>query len=301
MKAVTIRMDDGGLDALLERVRQAQELGFEQFDLRITNPQAPLGRIVSALKEHSVSLCGLRLLEPKHSALVTRTPGYAKIGALDEPISVRSAEMVAETALQMAPANPGHLILDGGFVNQAGLREKQGRLDELLDCEDCTETLHSGVKELVQIDSANAEIQLEHLARGLHSICKKVEPLHVCLLPPASPFGLLMPERMEQILDDLKQQRLGYWHSTSNAGMLQRMGVADDQAWIARFGARLRGVYLADTLGAHGEQAPGLGSIDFQKIAPELSQTTIRVLVVDDATGNKLRYGTEYLAKVGIF
>jgi hypothetical protein len=70
---------------------------------------------------------------------------------------------------------------------------------------------------------------------------------------------------------------------------------------VERFATRLKGVYLADMLGGHGEQPPGLGEIDFQKLAPELGRSTVRVLVVDDDKGSKLRFGSEYLAKVGIF
>ena len=43
------------------------------------------------------------------------------------------------------------------------------------------------------------------------------------------------------------------------------------------------------------------GEIDFEQLAPELAQSTIRVMVVDDDKGTKLRFGNEYLAKVGIF
>jgi hypothetical protein len=82
---------------------------------------------------------------------------------------------------------------------------------------------------------------------------------------------------------------------------LQRLGVAKQEVWLTKFGTRLKGVYLADNLGAHGEQAPGLGDIDFTKLAPELAKSTIRVLVTDDASGTKMRFGNDYLAKVGIF
>jgi hypothetical protein len=101
------------------------------------------------------------------------------------------------------------------------------------------------------------------------------------------------------VFDDLKD--VGYWHSTSHVAILRKLGGPDGREWVQRFGTRLRGVYLEDMLGGHGEQAPGLGEIDFQQLAPELAQSTVRVMVVDDDKGTKLRFGSEYLSKVGIF
>lgn len=80
MKAVTVKLDDKGLDSILKRVRMGQELGFDQFDLAIENPQAPLGRIVKALKEVNAKLCAVRLSEPRQKATVFRRPGYSKLG-----------------------------------------------------------------------------------------------------------------------------------------------------------------------------------------------------------------------------
>jgi hypothetical protein len=298
MKAITVRLDDGGLDALLKRVRVGQELGFEQFDLCICNPQAALGRIVTALKENSVALTALRLKEPRHTALVPRRPGYAKLGSPDETIAARSAEMVFQTAERLAPASPQYLVLDGGYAQVPNLNEKQLQIDELLDCDEC-ET--DAVEKIVKLDSNQVEQQLDRLCRGLHAIAKQVAPLQICLLPPDSPFGLLQPERMEQVLSELSAQNVGYWHSTSAAAILHKLGGVSQRDWIERFGSKLKGVYLEDMLGGHGEQPPGLGEIDFSELAPELAQTTVRVMVVDDDKGTKLRFGSEYLSKVGIF
>ncbi|MCB9895853.1 MAG: hypothetical protein H6839_15505 [Planctomycetes bacterium] len=299
MKAITVRLDGGGLDALLKRVRMGQELGFDKFDLCISNPQAPLGRIVTALKENSVGVTALRLKEERQAAFVTRKPGYSKVCARDQKISQRSAEMIVETANQLAPTRPGFLVLEGGYVHTTGLNERQLQLDELLDCDECEETRNERLAEIVNVDQALAEQQLEAFCRGLHAIAKALSPLPICLLPPESPFGLLQPERMQHVFDDLPN--VGYWHCTSNVAILHKLGGADSRDWIHRFGPQLKGVYLEDMLGGHGEQAPGLGEIDFEQLAPELAQGTVRVMVVNDDKGTKLRFGNEYLAKVGIF
>ena len=299
MKAITVRLDDGGLDVLLKRVRMGQELGFQKFDLCISNPQTALGRIVTALKDHSVGVTALRLKEDRHAAFVTRKPGYSKVGARDAKISERSAEMIIETANQLAPVKPGFIVLEGGYVHTTGLNERQLQLDELLDCDECDETTAERLAEIVNVDEALAEQQLESFCRGLHAISKALSPLPICLLPTDSPFGLLQPDRMQHVFDDLRG--LGYWHCTSNVAILHKLGGPDARDWIHRFGPQLKGVYLEDMLGGHGEQAPGLGEIDFEQLAPELAQSTVRVMVVNDDKGTKLRFGNEYLAKVGIF
>lgn len=298
MKAVTIKLDEKGLEALLRRIRAAQELGFENFDFTIENPQAPLGRFVKAFTDHRVKLCAVRLAEPRQKAVVFRRPGYAKMGALSKEISEGSARMVLDTAEQLAPAKPNHLVLTGGYVDFPTLVERQIQLDEHLDREERNSPLP---KDLLQTPEAKADDQLENLCRALHGLSTKLSGLAICLMPPSSPFGLLTPERMQHVFEDLREKNLGYWHSTSNAALLEKLGIVKQDVWLAKFAQRLKGVYLADNLGAHGEQAPGLGEIDFGKLAPELAKSTIRVLVTDDASGTKMRFGADYLAKVGIF
>jgi hypothetical protein len=299
MKAITVHIDDNGLDALLKCVRVAQQAGFDRFDLSVGNPQADFGRIVAALTAHNVSLAVLRLREPRQEAQLFRRPGYAKLGAPDAALAERSAAIVVETARQMAPLKADFLVLDGGYVAAPGLADKQAILDELLDCDEDDDTCKLVRRDHVQIDEPLAERQLEHLCRGLHRVVKELEALPVCVLTPDSPFGLLQPHRMGHVLADLKE--VGYWHSTSSAAILRKLGGPKEQDWMEQFNRRLKGVYLGDMLGGHGEQPPGLGVVKFNELAPELAKNTVRVMVVDDDKGTKLRFGSEYLAKVGIF
>ncbi|MCC6572357.1 MAG: hypothetical protein IT462_01085 [Planctomycetes bacterium] len=300
MKAVTLRLGDGGLDVLLKRVREGQELGFEQFDLAIQSPQAALGRIVAALKQHNVKLCAVRLSEARQSAVVFRKPGYAKLAAPDAALSERSTQMVIETAEQLGPARPSFLILEGGFLDLPGLAERQQQVDEVLNSAEAGKACVAP-QAAMKFSTAKADAQLEIFCRNLHTICRKLAPLKVCLIPPPSPFSLLTPERMQHVFEALAKDDLGYWHDTASANMLAKLGVAKADVWITKFSSRLKGVYLADALGAHGDQAPGLGEVDFKKIAPELASGTVRVLVVEDSSSTKLRFGHDHLSKVGIF
>lgn len=301
MKAIAVKLDEGGFEPLLRRVRTGQELGFDRFDLCVCNPQVPLERIAHELSGHKVSLAALRLKEPRHSAMIFRRAGYAKLAAPEIAIAEQSLRLVLDTAGLLAVLKPKFLVLDGGFVNVPALAEKQARLDEVLDCDECDETRLNTLAEVVKISESAAEKQLDTFCRMLHRILAELEPIQVCLLPPESPFGLLTPERMAHVFSDLGTDRLGYWHSTSHVALLHKLGGPKAPEWIERFGTRLRGVYLGDLLGGQGEQVPGLGEIKFDELAGELAQNTVRVMVVDDDKGTKLRFGSDYLARVGLF
>ena len=301
MKAITIRLDDGGTDALLKRVRVGQESGFDRFDLCITNPQAALGRVAAQLKDAGVRLCALRLSEPRQEATVTRRPGYSKLGALDSQISQRSAEMIVETAKIFAPLKPEFIVIDGGYVSVPELQSKLLVLDDALDSCDCEET-RNGLIETTLLDAQqHTETQIENFCRAVHLVTRELSPLSICVLTPGNPLGLMQPDNLSLVFEDLPSAPIGYWHSTSRAAILRKLGGAVEHVWIDKFGSYLKGVYLADMLGGHGDQTPGLGEIDFQALAPELVKDTVRVMVVDDDKGTKLRFGTDYLAKVGIF
>lgn len=301
MKAITIRLDESGSAALLKRVKAGQELGFDRFDLCVTNPQAALGRVVRQLQEAHVRLCTLRLSEPRHESTVARRAGYSKLGAQDSQISQRSAEMIVETANIFAPLKPEFIVIDGGYASVPDLQSRLFALDDALDSCDCEETRKGMIESSMLSATQHIDAQLENLCRALHTVTRELAPLSICILTPGTPLGLMQPENLQLVFEDLPQAPLGYWHSTSRAAILRKLGGAPEHNWIDKFSSRLKGVYLADMLGGHGEQTPGLGEIDFEALAPELVKSTVRVMVVDDDNGTKLRFGTDYLAKVGIF
>ncbi|MHC4840999.1 MAG: hypothetical protein ACYTDT_08615 [Planctomycetota bacterium] len=301
MKAITIRLDEGGPEAILKRVRVGQELGFDRFDLCVSNPQSALGRVVSQLRDSGVRLCTLRLNEPRHDATVARRPGYSKLGSLDSKISTRSAEMIIETARIFAPLKPEFVVIDGGFNAVPNLQSRLLGLDDALDSCDEEKTREGLIASSLQDAFDNTDAQLEHFCRSMHRVSRELAPLNICILTPGTPLGLMQPQNLQLVFEDLPANSLGYWHSTSRAAILHKLGGAAACSWIDSFGSSLKGVYLADMLGGHGEQTPGLGEIDFEALAPELAKNTVRVMVVDDDKGTKLRFGTDYLAKVGIF
>lgn len=291
MKAVSIRLDDQGLDNALKRVRAGQELGFRLFDLCVMSPQLAFGRIVSGLKEKGVRLSALSLQDERRQAMIQRHAGYSKLASLNDPLRERSVEMVAETAIALSELTPEFLVLDGGFIDVTDLPSRHAILDDALT--DRREI------EPPNVDESHAEQQMEALCRSLHSLTKALEGLSICLRTPNSPFGLLQMHRMDAVLAEFPQ--VGYWHCTAGAELLERAGGPNAREWIDGFSSRLRGVYLSDSLGAHGEQAPGLGEIDFAELASDFGASVVRVLVVDDPSGTKLRFSTDYLERMGVF
>ncbi|MCK6439697.1 MAG: hypothetical protein L6Q71_05785, partial [Planctomycetes bacterium] len=213
---------------------------------------------------------------------------------------VRSSSVALVTSVCQGLSRSGvaTVVLDGGVVDAPGAiwPAIEASLEE---GGDDTAKL---VKQALELRAALIDKALPALCRSIFELTKACEGLRFGILTPLSPLGVCLPTEMEHLLSDAPPKAVGYWHSTSAARCLENLGVANEEQWLDRFGPRMFGVYLSDSVGAQGEQAPGLGEVNFKRIKPYLATNMARVLTIDDdASSSKLRFGADHLCEVGIF
>jgi hypothetical protein len=119
---------------------------------------------------------------------------------------------------------------------------------------------------------------LDRICRALHAICVAEPSVRVALTPPARPYALPTLEMLEKILDDLGPRRISFWHDTGRGRVLSRYGVAEEEAWLARFGDRCVGVDLTDAVELCADLPAGSGEVDFVALRSAIASTTIACL-----------------------
>jgi len=90
------------------------------------------------------------------------------------------------------------------------------------------------------------------------------------------------PEEMEQLLQELPSDLVGYWHDVGHAEVNSRLGFAPHWVWFEKFKSRLIGVHLHDVRGIRDHCAPGTGDLDWDFIAQNLPPSIIKVCEIGE-------------------
>ena len=84
-------------------------------------------------------------------------------------------------------------------------------------------------------------------------------------------------DEMEELLNEVKGELVGYWHDVGHAEVRQRLGFTPHEEWLSRFRDKMIGVHLHDVLGISDHRPPGKGSVNWDMVAKYLPQKAIRV------------------------
>jgi len=83
-------------------------------------------------------------------------------------------------------------------------------------------------------------------------------------------YEIPLPEEMAWLLEQLDEERVGFWYDVGHAEILARLGFGHRETWLERFGSRTFGVHLHDVRGFDDHLAAGLGELDWAAIAAQL-------------------------------
>lgn len=106
----------------------------------------------------------------------------------------------------------------------------------------------------------------------------------------------LFPARAEQT-DRIKSNvslQLGFVFDTGQSSTLDRLDFCLFEGWLER----LVGAHLHDVIGLVHHYAPGVGEVNFERLAVSLPSTTFRALELRSSnTAKQARNGLKFLAK----
>jgi sugar phosphate isomerase/epimerase len=95
---------------------------------------------------------------------------------------------------------------------------------------------------------------------------------------------------------------VGYWHDAGHGAKLEYLGFVEHEDYLRRWGNRLVGMHIHDTLDGRDHQAPGQGTTDFGMLAPYLQPETIRTLELNRAvTAAQITQALDLLEPLGVF
>jgi len=90
------------------------------------------------------------------------------------------------------------------------------------------------------------------------------------------------PAEMEQLLQELPSDLVGYWHDVGHADVNSRLGFAPHKVWFEKFKPRMIGVHLHDVRGIRDHCAPGTGDLDWDFLAQNLPPSITKVCEIGE-------------------
>jgi sugar phosphate isomerase/epimerase len=89
---------------------------------------------------------------------------------------------------------------------------------------------------------------------------------------------------------------VGYWHDAGHGAKLDYAGFLEHEEYLRRYGDRLVGMHVHDTLGARDHLAPGMGTTDFEMLARYLGPRVLKTLELSSSVSpNQISVGLEVL------
>jgi FMN phosphatase YigB (HAD superfamily)/sugar phosphate isomerase/epimerase len=113
-------------------------------------------------------------------------------------------------------------------------------------------------------------------------------------------FDIPAQDEMATLLDLAGPDQLGFIYDIGHATAMDRLGFFPNEMWLKRFGGRIFGVHLHDVIGISDHHAPGLGDVDFRKVAGYLPKESFRTIeVMSFNAPEQIRTGLKYLVDAG--
>lgn len=91
---------------------------------------------------------------------------------------------------------------------------------------------------------------------------------------------------------------VGYWHDAGHGAKLEYGGFVEHEEYLRRYGDRLVGMHVHDTLGARDHLAPGMGETDFDMLARYLRPEVLKTLeLTSSVTPTQISAALEWLER----
>jgi|GEM_PF-7060825 len=302
MAALALTYDPGAMSRFNATLQLGMELELLDFMLVVREASAPLAALTKSVRESGGHVRYLHLaakVERAHLHQPDALPAFACL-ACEEPRQRSSAVDAIITMLKGLRASEVEtIVLHAGPLlgkSALGLRQK---IEISADQAPLAADLLGEIRELHERLAGQA---LDALCRSLHEIELSLDGMaKLAICTPSSPLEWCMPGELEAVLDDGRKRGRGYWHRTCAAAQLGRLGVCAEDLWYGLFSAGLAGVSLADCIGLEGGQAPGLGDVDFKRVAKGIATSTPQVLeMAPDTSVTKLKFGCDVLREQGL-
>jgi sugar phosphate isomerase/epimerase len=144
--------------------------------------------------------------------------------------------------------------------------------------------------------------RLQAVKKSLHELLEYANRINVRLGLENRYHYMDIPsiDEMNELLSLANSSQLGFIYDVGHAQALDRLGFYSHEDWLKRYSSRMFGAHLHDVIGLTDHYAPGLGEIDFSKIAQYLPEDSFRTFeLLPGNTLAQVKDGVKFLVEAG--
>lgn len=278
-------------DHLLPFFEAGHEMGFRAFEFsHILYP-----RFFDGVKPGDYRIAAV------HDPCPRPTTGPDQLTALDEAERRRAVE-AAKTSIDTAHRfGAAAVVLHTGYIG--GVRQLEQRLrDRHRRGEYGTPAYAAARERLANARAERAPAHLTAVRRSLQEIAEHAQKrgVRVGLENRVAYFEVPSFEEMEELLDELPADIVGFWYDTGHARVLDNLGFGSYLAWAETFESRMVGVHFHDVGGLRDHLLPGMAEIDFTAVARHIPEDVVRTCEFDwHFAPVGVKAGVEHLRQAG--
>jgi len=277
---------------------KAKELGFTHIEANASiSPQ-----MLSELIEAAVPISSIH--SPCPSILSSRGIPISclSLSSLDESERMEAVSFTKQTIDLAASVNARAVVLHMGEVPID--LSLQDRLYKLCD-EHHTQTkeYNQAKEELVYQRISQAPPYLDAARISLQELSEysRQKGIMLGLETRFHPHEIPNMEEMAELLNEIAESLVGYWHDVGHAEVQQQLGFSLHEEWLSRFRDRMVGIHLHDILGISDHHAPGKGDMNWEMVAKYLPPGIVKVCEIGEWNDEEQMQGVvKFLQKNGI-
>lgn len=282
------------LDGFLQ---SAEEMGFSGVELNHEVDSASLAG--SPLSLHTISSihepCPADVPLPRMAALdwlVSSDDEEKRRQAVR--LVKRSIYLARELGAGLVVVHPGHVPGDGSLEKELRRLFQAGQ---------------AGAPAFAQVQARMIEDRRLRSGPRLEAVLRSLTELLACARQEGIVLGLEnryhylhipTPAEMGELMACAGPEMLGMVYDVGHAQAMERLGFFTHQEWLERFADRIVEVHLHDVKGIEDHLAPGLGEVDFARLAPWLPAGALRTCEIrPQATPEQIVAGMDTLVRLG--
>lgn len=288
---------DGGRAS--EVVKAAQSVGLNRVELGPHLNAGSLDRMQSLFIRENLRIPALRyaFIEDGGPEALLEADALAH----PRPMEAEKAyTLILKTAMSAKILGAEKIVIQLGCYQEDKLRAINEEIRELFRTAPGSRELEEKRREASAFIAPRQEAYLDRIIRLLYNLLKTEPEITFCVENRLAVYELPDLRSLGYIFEDLKSPRLKYWHNTGFNHVQEKLGLAQEGAWLSEFGNRTAGIHLQDASDLDIQLPPGVGEVDFIGILEAIPRDCIRVLDIDPSSSiESFNLGIEELQRLG--
>ena len=182
----------------------------------------------------------------------------------------RSIDLAARLGASTVVVHAGQACDDGGQEKRLRALDASGKRE--------SEEYREIQSQMIQARAEAAEASFESVRKSILELLAHAEKSGVRLgiENRYHYMEIPSPDELDILLGLASPDRIGFLYDVGHAQTLDRLGFYAHEEWLKRFAPRIIGTHLHDVRGTKDHFTPGLGDVDFDRVAGYLPESAFR-------------------------